>query len=126
MAASGTEQRARPLCGTPIPRERATIARAVADEPERERERRRRVARLEDARLDDTHPPTALRIQRAAPADDPESDADAGRVRGDRPRARPFLRRCSMSCSTPGATGWLARYARGAGRAPTSRIRDAG
>ena len=31
--------------------------------PERERERRRRVARLEEARLSDTHPPTAHRIR---------------------------------------------------------------
>ena len=31
--------------------------------PERERERRRRVARLEESRLDDTHPPTAHRIR---------------------------------------------------------------
>jgi len=31
--------------------------------PERERERRRRVARLEESRLDVTHPPTALRIR---------------------------------------------------------------
>jgi Zn-dependent protease with chaperone function len=31
--------------------------------PERERERRRRVARLETARLDSTHPPTASRIR---------------------------------------------------------------
>ena len=30
--------------------------------PERERERRRKVARLETARLDDTHPPTGSRI----------------------------------------------------------------
>ena len=30
--------------------------------PERERERRRRVARLEHVRLEDTHPPTAMRI----------------------------------------------------------------
>ena len=30
--------------------------------PDRERERRRRVARLEQARLDDTHPPTGMRI----------------------------------------------------------------
>ena len=30
--------------------------------PERERERRRRAARLETARLDDTHPPTGFRI----------------------------------------------------------------
>jgi Zn-dependent protease with chaperone function len=39
------------------------IVHAVADVPERERERRRRVARLEHARLDDTHPPTAFRIR---------------------------------------------------------------
>jgi Zn-dependent protease with chaperone function len=31
--------------------------------PERERERRRRVARLEETRLDDSHPPTAFRIR---------------------------------------------------------------
>ena len=36
---------------------------AVHQVPDRERERRRRVARLEEARLDDTHPPTALRIE---------------------------------------------------------------
>ncbi len=35
---------------------------AVRSVPERERERRRRVARLEPARLDDTHPPTGMRI----------------------------------------------------------------
>ena len=39
------------------------LATAVAGVPERERERRRRVARLQDARLDDTHPPTAKRIE---------------------------------------------------------------
>jgi Zn-dependent protease with chaperone function len=39
------------------------IAEAVAAVPERERERRRRVARLEGARLDVTHPPTASRIR---------------------------------------------------------------
>ena len=38
------------------------IARVVRVVPERERERRRRAARLEDARLDVTHPPTGLRI----------------------------------------------------------------
>jgi hypothetical protein len=31
--------------------------------PDRERERRRRAARLVDARLEDTHPPTGLRIE---------------------------------------------------------------
>ena len=31
--------------------------------PDRERERRRRVARLEEARLEDTHPPSGLRIE---------------------------------------------------------------
>jgi Zn-dependent protease with chaperone function len=40
----------------------AELERAVSGVPERERERRRRVARLEDARLDDTHPPTAKRL----------------------------------------------------------------
>src|SRR5205085_9756047 len=39
------------------------IAAAVRDVPGRERERRRRVARMEDARIDDTHPPTGLRIR---------------------------------------------------------------
>jgi Zn-dependent protease with chaperone function len=39
------------------------IGAAVDGIPERERERRRRVARLEDARLDATHPPTGLRIR---------------------------------------------------------------
>jgi hypothetical protein len=36
------------------------VLRAV---PERERERRRRVARLEESRLADSHPPTARRIE---------------------------------------------------------------
>ena len=40
----------------------AKAARALDDVPERERERRARVARLEGARLDSTHPPTAHRI----------------------------------------------------------------
>jgi Zn-dependent protease with chaperone function len=35
---------------------------AVDAVPERERERRRRAARLEETRLDDTHPPPAMRI----------------------------------------------------------------
>jgi Zn-dependent protease with chaperone function len=39
------------------------IAEAVAAVPERERERRRRVARLEGARLDVTHPPSGSRIR---------------------------------------------------------------
>ena len=39
------------------------LAAKVAGVPERERDRRRRVARLEEARLHDTHPPTALRIE---------------------------------------------------------------
>lgn len=45
------------------------VLRAV---PERERERRRRVARLEESRLADSHPPTARRIElleRRAPAE---------------------------------------------------------
>jgi Zn-dependent protease with chaperone function len=41
----------------------AALAHAVASIPDREQERRRRVARLEDARLGDTHPPTAKRIE---------------------------------------------------------------
>ena len=41
----------------------ADFAAAVAAMPEHERERRRRVAALEGARLDDTHPPTAMRIE---------------------------------------------------------------
>ena len=39
------------------------LAATVATVPERERERRRRVARLEETRLDATHPPTAKRIE---------------------------------------------------------------
>jgi heat shock protein HtpX len=39
------------------------LAMRTIDIPSRERERRRRVARLEEARLDDTHPPTARRIE---------------------------------------------------------------
>jgi Zn-dependent protease with chaperone function len=39
------------------------ITRAVTNVPERERERRRRVARLEESRLDVTHPPTGHRIR---------------------------------------------------------------
>jgi Zn-dependent protease with chaperone function len=39
------------------------IAAAVDGVPERERDRRRRVARLEDARLNVTHPPSGLRIR---------------------------------------------------------------
>lgn len=38
------------------------LVTATISIPERERERRRRVARLEQARLSDTHPPTAKRI----------------------------------------------------------------
>jgi Zn-dependent protease with chaperone function len=38
------------------------VRAAVVAVPERERERRRRVARLEHARLDYTHPPTGMRI----------------------------------------------------------------
>lgn len=40
----------------------ALLSEAVAGVPPRERERRRRVARLEGARLSDSHPPTAKRI----------------------------------------------------------------
>ena len=36
---------------------------AFEEIPERERERRRRIARLESARLDATHPPTGRRIE---------------------------------------------------------------
>jgi Zn-dependent protease with chaperone function len=39
------------------------LARELAAVPEYERERRRRVARLAEARLSDTHPPTAMRIR---------------------------------------------------------------
>ncbi len=39
------------------------LAAAVVEVPDRERERRRLVARLEGARLDATHPPTAKRIE---------------------------------------------------------------
>lgn len=41
----------------------AEVAGMSANVPDRERERRRRVARLEEARLDATHPPTARRIE---------------------------------------------------------------
>jgi hypothetical protein len=40
----------------------AEIRAAMARVPDHERERRRRVARLEEARLDATHPPTGRRI----------------------------------------------------------------
>jgi Zn-dependent protease with chaperone function len=39
------------------------LREAIADVPERERERRRRVARLEEIRLELTHPPTGARIE---------------------------------------------------------------
>jgi Zn-dependent protease with chaperone function len=39
------------------------IGEAVLQVPDRERERRRRVARLEDARLGETHPPSGKRIE---------------------------------------------------------------
>ena len=38
------------------------VRAALRSVPERERERRRRVARLEQTRLEDTHPPTGMRI----------------------------------------------------------------
>jgi Zn-dependent protease with chaperone function len=38
------------------------VRQALRSVPERERERRRRVARLERTRLEDTHPPTGMRI----------------------------------------------------------------
>jgi Zn-dependent protease with chaperone function len=41
----------------------ADLAEAVLRVPDRERERRRRLARLEDARLGETHPPTGKRIE---------------------------------------------------------------
>jgi Zn-dependent protease with chaperone function len=41
----------------------ASLATTFASVPERERDRRRRVARLEESRLDDSHPPTARRIE---------------------------------------------------------------
>ncbi len=49
--------------------------------PERERERRRRVARLESARLDATHPPTAFRIElvEARGKQEPKVILDPGR-----------------------------------------------
>jgi heat shock protein HtpX len=40
----------------------AQVTEALRAVPDRERERRRRVARLEHARLNDTHPPTGMRI----------------------------------------------------------------
>jgi Zn-dependent protease with chaperone function len=41
----------------------ADVAEVFAGVPEREKERRRRIARLEGARLTETHPPTAKRIE---------------------------------------------------------------
>jgi Zn-dependent protease with chaperone function len=41
----------------------AELEAALVAVPDRERERRRRVARLEEARLSDTHPPTGKRIR---------------------------------------------------------------
>ena len=38
------------------------VRAALRAVPARERERRRRIARLEQARLEDTHPPTGMRI----------------------------------------------------------------
>jgi len=57
------------------------IEAAVESIPERERERRRRVARLEDARLDATHPPTGLRIRllEERPRREPRVAADVAR-----------------------------------------------
>jgi Zn-dependent protease with chaperone function len=51
------------------------LAATISRVPERERERRRRIARLEEARLDATHPPTAKRIELLA-----RRPAHAGRV----------------------------------------------
>jgi Zn-dependent protease with chaperone function len=49
------------------------LAAAVLAVPPRERERRRRVARLEESRLSDTHPPTGKRIElmESRPSDEP-------------------------------------------------------
>ncbi|HEY2937373.1 MAG TPA: M48 family metallopeptidase [Gaiellaceae bacterium] len=57
------------------------IEAAVDGIPERERERRRRVARLEDARLDATHPPTGLRLRllEERPRPEPRVAADVAR-----------------------------------------------
>ena len=54
---------------------------AFRDVPERERERRRRVARLQDTRLVDTHPPTAKRMEvlLARSRAEPRVVLDAGR-----------------------------------------------
>jgi Zn-dependent protease with chaperone function len=56
----------------------ARIRSLARDVPERERERRRRTARLEDARLDATHPPTAHRIRllEARPQSEPDVTLD--------------------------------------------------
>jgi Zn-dependent protease with chaperone function len=51
--------------------------------PDRERERRRRAARLEEARLEDTHPPTGMRIAMIE-----GRDVQEPRVRLDGARAR--------------------------------------
>jgi hypothetical protein len=54
---------------------------AFRDVPERERERRRRVARLQETRLVDTHPPTAKRMEvlLARSRAEPRVVLDAGR-----------------------------------------------
>jgi heat shock protein HtpX len=59
----------------------ATLRAAFDAVPERERARRRVVARLEGTRLDDTHPPTAMRIAmlEGRPAQASKITLDGGR-----------------------------------------------
>jgi Zn-dependent protease with chaperone function len=59
----------------------ADLAQRASNIPSRERDRRRRVARLEDARLDATHPPTARRIElvEARGRDEPKVVLNAAR-----------------------------------------------
>jgi Zn-dependent protease with chaperone function len=69
------------------------ISMTVKDVPERERERRRRIARLEDSRLDVTHPPTGQRIRLleerpALQASVRSDEAEAAKVDGNLARHR--------------------------------------
>jgi Zn-dependent protease with chaperone function len=74
------------------------LAARTVDIPIRERERRRRVARLEAARLDDTHPPTARRIELLEARGGEEPRVTLGGSRSDqideelKPKRRPFHR----------------------------------
>ena len=65
---------------------------AVHDVPDRERERRRRVARLEQARLEGTHPPTGMRIEllEQRPPLPPAITLDTARAKRLGEELRPF------------------------------------